>query len=180
MSNLIVLILLFVLGLALLVKYKYSYWRLRGFPEIAPQIPFGCMLPFVKKEKSALLTLADMYHKSTEAFFGIYVFFMPQLMIKDLELVRKILIYDADVFLDRDSYIDEQNDPISVNMFSQKGQKWKEMRYSFSPLFSTNKLRETHIMFQKELAKLDEYVENCVRNGETVKIKGILEGKKFS
>lgn len=125
----------------------------------------------MQKEKSALRTLADMYYESKAPFFGIYVFFMPQLMIRDLELVRRIMIHDFEYFVDRDAFMNETGDPLSINIFSQRSQKWKQMRHAFSPVFSSNKIKGMFPVLQDQIEKLIKQVNEFAKNESAIDLK---------
>lgn len=163
--------LLFVGILVIYLKYTFSYWRRCGFPEIAPQIPFGCMWPFVTRAKSAGKAIGDMYNKTSAPFVGIYVFATPQLIIRDAELLKRIMITDFEYFHDRNVYINEESDPLSVNVFAQKGLKWKQLRKKMTPLFSTGKLRNMFPIFVTEVEKLDGHLERCAKRNEVIGLR---------
>lgn len=171
MNWLVLLVLIFIIT-SIYIKFVYSYWTRHGFPETKPRIPFGCMFPFVKGQKNALASMAAEYYKSTEAFVGIYVFFVPQLIIRDLDLVRRVLITDFEYFHDRDAFINEKLDPLSVNVFTQKGTKWKHLRQLLTPLFTSGKLKNMFVTVNVELEKLDKHLDENV--GKVIELRETL------
>lgn len=77
-----------------------------------------------------------------ERFIGSYEFLTPKIMIKDLDLVKRITVKDFEYFLDHRVFIDEKLDPFfGRNLFSLKGQEWKDMRSTLSPAFTSSKIR---------------------------------------
>lgn len=53
---------------------------------------------------------------------GRFEFMMPMLLIKDIELIKKIAVKDFDYFTDHRTIIDENTDPLfGRNLFSMKG-----------------------------------------------------------
>lgn len=55
-------------------------------------------------------------------FYGIFQFLKPFVIVRDVELVKKIAIKDFEYFLDRNTLIKEEFDPLfGRNLFSLKG-----------------------------------------------------------
>ena len=80
----------------------------------------------------------------------------PTFMIKDVELVRKMLLEDFEYFQDHQSVVDEKMDPLLGNaLISLKGKKWRDMRSTLSPMFTGNKMR---IMLQLVCESADSLV----------------------
>ncbi|XP_046959650.1 uncharacterized protein LOC124529785 [Vanessa cardui] len=91
--------------------------------------------------------LAEHFHRiykafPDERFVGRYEFSKPTLLIHDLELVKKITIKDFEYFLDHRGFTDEKVEPLfGRNLFSLKGQEWKDMRSTLSPAFTSSKIK---------------------------------------
>jgi cytochrome P450 len=63
-------------------------------------------------------------------------------LVRDPELVKNILVKDFQNFMDRQISTDEKTDPLWANtMFMMKGQRWRELRTSLTPLFSIGKMK---------------------------------------
>lgn len=62
-------------------------------------------------------------------FPGVYLGFDPALVINDPDLIKQIMIQDFDHFVDRGIYKSEKQ-PITVNIFSQNGIDWRNIRVS--------------------------------------------------
>lgn len=74
--------------------------------------------------------------------------------IRDLELLKKIGIKDFESFHDHRGFLtEEESDPFSNNLFSMKGEKWREMRASLSPAFTSAKMKNMFV-----------YIEQCARD----------------
>ncbi|XP_063696801.1 cytochrome P450 6d3-like [Culicoides brevitarsis] len=157
------------------LKYLFSYWARNGFPYLEPEIPFGNMKKFAKKQASFGLNTWEMYQKVKKPFVGVYIFFSPTLLIRDVNLVHKILVTDVEYFYDRGIYMNEEREPMSVSLFSQRGSKWKCLRQKMSPLFSTGKLKNMFQTILNEVDHLDKYVEIKAENKEVIEFKDILQ-----
>jgi len=82
----------------------------------------------------------------------------PTLVVRDLELIKSILVKDFDNFVDRRSF--GGSDPLfGKSLFSLEGHNWKNMRSALSPTFSSGKLRRMFEQFDISGQKLFDYVE---------------------
>ncbi|KAF5291534.1 hypothetical protein FQR65_LT01847 [Abscondita terminalis] len=120
-----------------------SYWKVRKVPHKKPWPLIGNVLPLLLKEKSNTELLEDLYNSfPNQKYFGFYSFRNPQLIIKDLDLIKQITIKDFDHFMDRTVQISEDVEPLfAKNLGSLSGQKWKDMRSTLSPTFTSSKMK---------------------------------------
>ncbi len=160
--------------LYLVLKYFYSYWERKKFPYIKPVIPFGNLRPIVQKKRSFGTAIYDLYTSTKEPFIGIYLFFRPALLVRDAELVKRILIKDFASFHDRGVYVDEENDPMSGSLFSLEGEKWKKLRQQLSPTFTSGKLKNMMPTIMKVVDELQDYVKPLAEKGETIEMKDLM------
>ncbi|XP_050298451.1 uncharacterized protein LOC126737565 [Anthonomus grandis grandis] len=81
-------------------------------------------------------------------YSGFYQFNTPALLIRDPELIKQITIKDFDSFTDHRSFADPEADPLwGGNIFSLKGQRWREMRATLSGSFTSSKMKNMfHLM----------------------------------
>ena len=76
---------------------------------------------------------------------GWYTFGKPTVTVTDLELVKAVLIKDFDHFVDRRRI--PVNEATKANRISSQiltaleGEKWKRMRSTLSPVFTSGKLK---------------------------------------
>jgi hypothetical protein len=93
---------------------------------------------------------------SDKPYVGIFSFDKPILLIRDLELVKNILVKDFQNFMDRVISLDEKLDPIfSRALFVIKGQNWHHLRTNLTPVFSSGKMKMMFFLVDtsgKELA----------------------------
>lgn len=74
-------------------------------------------------------------------------------MIRDLDLIKQIGVKDFDSFTDHMGFIPPEADPLmGGNLFSMRGQKWRDMRATLSPAFTSSKMRGM-FTFMSECAK---------------------------
>ena len=129
-------------------KRKMSYFRNAGVPEDPGYFPFG------SKPNKDVMTQKIPYIRMTEEiydkypdkpFVGLYGMFgtSPNIVINDLELAKRVLIKDFDHFVDRRSLdMAPEANKYLMNMLTQlSGDKWKAMRSTISPVFTSGKLK---------------------------------------
>ncbi|XP_059608141.1 probable cytochrome P450 6g2 [Phlebotomus argentipes] len=89
--------------------------------------------------------LLDLYNHpkgKKAALIGFYFFHKPCLIIRDPELIKRIVVKDFPQFMNRRMASDPKSDPIGSNsLLAAKGEIWKSVRSSLSPVFTTRKLK---------------------------------------
>lgn len=78
---------------------------------------------------------------SSEKFCGFMQLGTPVLLIKDMELTKKVLIKDFDHFVDRRQFFTKDDGSLHQMLPSLEGDEWKGVRASVSPTFTTGKIR---------------------------------------
>jgi cytochrome P450 len=77
-------------------------------------------------------------------------------LIRDVGLVKNILVKDSQSFMDRVISVDEELDPLlSSSLFVIKGQRWRHLRTNLSPVFTSGKMKKMFYLVDtcgKELA----------------------------
>lgn len=105
--------------------------------------PFGHIYrQILRKEHFSDFTVS-LYNKFPEdRFVGLYELMKPLIMLKDVELIKQIGVKDFEHFLDHRIGVDAEIEPIfGSNLSALKGQKWKDMRSTLSPAFTSSKIR---------------------------------------
>jgi len=87
--------------------------------------------------------LQQIYEQhSDKPYVGIFSFDKPVLLIRDLELVKNILVKDFQNFIDRVISFDEKLDPLgSKILFVMKGHLWRHWRTHLTPAFTSGKMK---------------------------------------
>ncbi|EFN77011.1 Cytochrome P450 9e2 [Harpegnathos saltator] len=63
-------------------------------------------------------------------------------MLRDPELIKSIALKYFDMFMDHRSFVKDDQDPLmSNNLFSLRGDKWREIRAVLSPAFTSSKMK---------------------------------------
>lgn len=98
------------------------------------------------------------YNRAT--YVGFYRFGTPAILIRDLNLVKSILVENFNNFRDNDFKLDEKLDPLmSVNSFFATGDKWKLYRNHLSPLLTAAKVKNIFPLVKRTCDQLVDYIE---------------------
>lgn len=176
------LIPLFLLGLIALltgvyfyIKHNYTYWRKRGVPYLEPSFPFGNIRAFnrILHSSQRIGRLYDQL-KGKGPFAGIYLFHQPVVLATDLDFVKTVLIKDFNSFRDRGMYFNERDDPLTGNLFSVDGPKWRQLRLKLTPTFTSSKMKFMFPIIVEVGEQLQIALRKQFEQSPEVEIKDIL------
>lgn len=139
------------------MKWKLTYWERKGLPYIEPEFFFGN----VREQTTKQLSFGDQYAKFYNHFKskglkhgGVYMFYSPQYLPVDPELIKNILQKDFYHFINHGLlYVNEKVDPLTGNLFNLENEKWRNMRNRMTPAFTSGKkivtvLVDTLVVYQ--------------------------------
>jgi cytochrome P450 family 6 len=150
---------------------NFNLWKELGIPSVKP-------LPFVGNLKEVVLLkatlgkcLQKMYDDhSDKSYVGIFVFDQPSLMIRDLNLVKNILVKDAQNFIDRTVYADKKLDPLFGRMLPViKGKRWRQLRLNLTPVFTSSKMKMMFYLMEVCCNELVKYLDMATNDGKSSK-----------
>ncbi|XP_029663901.1 cytochrome P450 9e2-like [Formica exsecta] len=160
------LIIIGVLKFIALVHHAYFYWRGKGVPYL-PDSLWSLIMGW--KLLLRRLSFVDhslfLYNYIPDAkYLGMMEFGTPAVLLRDPELIKDVLVKDFEIFHDHRSFVDESLDPLfSKNIFSLRGDRWREMRNTLSPSFTASKMK---IMFDLISKCSHEFVNYLVDHPE--------------
>jgi cytochrome P450 len=104
---------------------------------------------------------------SDKPYVGIFSFDKPSLLIRDLELVKKILVKDFQTFVDRTFTADERLDPLfGNNLTVLKGQLWRHLRTKLTPVFTSRKMKMMFCLVDTCGKELAECLKKATADGK--------------
>ncbi|XP_043643775.1 cytochrome P450 6g1 [Drosophila teissieri] len=150
--------LLFLVVAALVALYmwfqrNHSYWQRKGIPYVPPTPIIGNTKVVFKMENSFGMHLSEIYNDprlTDEAVVGIYSMNKPGLVIRDIELIKSILIKDFSRFHNRYARCDPHRDPLGYNnLFFVRDAHWKDIRTKLTPVFTSGKVKQMYTLMQE-------------------------------
>ncbi|XP_021925282.1 cytochrome P450 6j1-like [Zootermopsis nevadensis] len=152
---------------------NFNFWKNLGISYVKP-LPFvGNLKEVVFLKENIGKALQRIYSEhSDKPYVGIFAFDEPSLLIRDLDMVKNILVKDAQNFLDRSITVDEDVEPLlGKTMFVTKGQRWRRIRVKLTPVFTTAKIKM--MLYLVELCGKDlvKYLDKVTADGTPVDVK---------
>uniref|UniRef100_A0A1Y1LIW7 Cytochrome P450 n=2 Tax=Photinus pyralis TaxID=7054 RepID=A0A1Y1LIW7_PHOPY len=157
-------------------KFKYQYWTRRGIPSLETYIPFGTMRNPITDKISLQELLQEQYNickNSGWRYVGSYIFTVPQLLVVDPQIIKCMLTKDFNHFMERGMY-NEEDDPLSMHLFSLGTSRWKRLRPKLTPTFTSGKMK---MMFDIVVTcgyQLEKSMQTICAKG-AIDIKEVLE-----
>lgn len=108
------------------------------------KFPFICTMPFrMKSVLIVILQSEDIFN--VHSFFrvlGIFDLRTPVVMIRDPQLIKRLLVTDFDHFQNHNFIVNRSMDVLFGNsLFQLRDKQWKDMRTALSPVFTASKLK---------------------------------------
>uniref|UniRef100_A0A8C1RIS1 unspecific monooxygenase n=1 Tax=Cyprinus carpio TaxID=7962 RepID=A0A8C1RIS1_CYPCA len=159
---LLVLTLLYIYGV-----WPHGFFKKLGIPGPRPWPFFGTFLSYTKGFFNFDMECAKKYGK----VWGIYDGRLPILMVTDLEMIKVIMVKECySTFTNRRvSLAGPFSDGISV----VKDERWKRIRSSLSPYFTSGRLKE---IFPIAVTHADRFIKNMQKKDHAppVKVKEVV------
>ena len=145
-------------------KKATSYWTEHGVYQIQPSFPLGNFGFFFDKS----LSINDWMRGHSEEtrglkYFGVYFAHFPILVIRDVDLVKQIMVKDFHgMFENRDNtavmFFGKSKVKADIinrkQLLNAQGEEWKSLRSTFSPLFTAGKMKMMIPLIQETCEKL--------------------------
>lgn len=168
----LVVVALFLIIIVWWHKRSNEYFKRRAIPFIPAPLFGGHLKDMLLQRKAITDVLVDLYNdKDTKDAPAVGVRFLHKhgLMLKDLSLIKRILVKDFHNFTDRRTSSDPGSDILGgSNMFLAKNPMWKQIRTKMSPVFSGAKMRQFLDTINGLGEELHQHLERNVSGDSTV------------
>ncbi|KAF5308790.1 hypothetical protein FQR65_LT06023 [Abscondita terminalis] len=155
----------------LYVLYKYlkknlNYWHEKNIPYIKPMLFFGNLFKTITLQQCVGELLSSTHQKFNSPYIGFYVLHKPALIIKDPEIIKKVLLKDFNSFCNRYVLSDKKSDPMTASMtFFANNPEWKYIRTKLTPVFTSGKLKQMFYLIAEMGTDMTTYLKmNTVNN----------------
>ncbi|XP_075979897.1 cytochrome P450 6B2-like [Anticarsia gemmatalis] len=155
----IILPILFFYSLYKYFTRTFNYWKNKKIRGPKPVAFFGNLKESTLRRQHITTVLQNIYEQfPDEKVVGIYRMTTPCLLLRDLDVIRNVMIKDFDTFIDRG--IEFSKEGLGVNLFHSDGDTWKALRNRFSPIFTTSKLKNMVPLITERGDKFIDYIHN--------------------
>ena len=133
------------IGVLIVLYRQMNFWAKRRIPHLAP-LPLlrGKFLPSLFGTISTHNYISLIYNSFPDTkYFGLMApDTTPVAVLRDPELIKETCVKNFDCFLDHKSFLTEEMDPVfGKNIFSLRGERWKEMRNTLTPSFTATRMK---------------------------------------
>lgn len=163
--------------LYIIIQYLkvYSYWRKRGVPHPTPVPFFGNTFSINCGNEPMFNFFYNRYFEfPTHEISGYYDFGKPVLLVRDPELINRILTKDFIYFQDRGFPYDEKKEPLTANLFNMGGPRWKNVRMKTTSCFTAQKRKLMFSMITDLMKTFKNTVDAAVADVDEIEMKDII------
>lgn len=134
-------------------RRTYVYWQRRRVKFVQPTHILGNLKDVLKMQSSFAVELRDYYfceRFAKEPVVGIYLFHQPALLLRDLQVIRQVLVEDFVNFSHRFSKCDVHSDKMgALNLFFARNPEWRDIRTKLSPVFTKAKMKQMFSLMEE-------------------------------
>lgn len=159
-----------VLGIITYLKWCFNYWERNNIPYNISDSLFFNKIGCAEQLKAQYKKFKAQHHKH----LGMFVLMNPVYIPLDLEIIKNMLTKDFHHFMNRGMYCNEKSDPLSCQLFSLEGAKWKNLRNKITPTFTSGKMRTMLPSLIKIGDQLKEAIEKEILQNEPINTKALL------
>lgn len=171
------------------VKQGHQYWQKLGVKVPKNSFPIGSS-PFLNWEillgqKNLVQVAEDQYNDCyDQRYYGVYLFANYALVLKDPELIKTITIKDFNYFVDRNSkgtqrlFEGKYDIAWKKQMTNVSGEEWKDIRSTFSPIFTSGKMKGMVKFINEVNNRLADEFGVYAKSGDEAELKTLFG--KFS
>jgi len=139
------------------VTRNFKFWHKLGIPYATPTPFFGNLKDCASQKVHIGKHLQHIYEQhSDKPYVVIFSFDKPSLLIREVELVKNILVKDSQFFRDHIVSLNEEHDPLaSRSLLTFKGERWRHFRTNLTSVFTSVKMKKVFYLVDtcgKELA----------------------------
>ncbi|XP_030037523.2 cytochrome P450 6B2-like [Manduca sexta] len=172
---LIITFVLFLYALYVFSTKNHNYWKKRNIKHDPPIPLFGNHFVNQFGYKSITQVATELYNRyPEEKVVGYYQGTTPLLLVRDLEIVRRILTADFSHFYLRGLGRNPDVEPIFTNLFHTEGDSWKLLRQRLTPTFTTAKLKAMFPLVVECAKKLQGVAEGVAKRNESCDVRELV------
>ncbi|CAL1686503.1 unnamed protein product [Lasius platythorax] len=164
------------LGLYYYFFKKLDFFKKHGIPYKTPLPIFGNLGTLLFHRESIAYLIKNIYNLHPEAkYVGMFFMINPVVMIRDPDLIKSIMIKNFDLFSDRRTIIEEYQDPLlGKNLFTLKGERWRQVRHLLSPAFTSNKMKNMFKLMSDYAAEFSNYLMQMSAEKKIIDINDVF------
>ncbi|XP_063830192.1 cytochrome P450 6B6-like [Ostrinia nubilalis] len=168
--------------IALIALYLYNvrnfnYWKERGIKHDKPILFFGTNAKNYLQQQSVSESIVEAYWKyPEEKAVGLFRSTDPCLVVKDPEIIKRILTTDFNMFYPRglNQQKGHEIEPMLRNLFFADGDTWRLLRQRMTPAFTSGKLRAMFPLIVERAESLQARALAAAAAGRTLDARDLM------
>nr|QZP43561.1 cytochrome P450 monooxygenase CYP321C20 [Ephestia elutella] len=150
---------LFLLFVYVIGNSNEAYWKKRGVKFYDRNKVAGMFWDYLTTNKAMVEIIGEIYKKHREdPAVGIGAFLTPSLVVNDATNIQHIFQTDFKSFNHRGLEVTE-GDHLADNILFMNGNKWKLVRQSMTPIFTSAKLKQMFYIMDKSGKDFVDYLK---------------------
>lgn len=160
----------------LFIKHRHRYWAQRKIPYLKPKnMILGHTVDLVFGRASILDYYTKIYvDLAPYKYGGFFDFLRPTLMIRDPELIKRVLTKDFHHFVNRNEDFVDESEPLSLNVSNLLDDQWKVLRAKLTPTFSSAKIKIMFNLMNECTKELINVLDQASEDGKYLEVKEIM------
>ncbi|XP_070152267.1 cytochrome P450 9e2-like [Polyergus mexicanus] len=161
------------LGLYYYIFKNVNFFKKHGIPYKTPFPILGNMAKTMFRRENVLDLVKNMYNLHLEAkYVGMFDMTTPIVVIRDPDLIKSIALKNFDMFPDHRTFIEEHQDPLfGKNLFSLKGERWRQVRPLLSPAFTSSKMKSMFKLMSSCAIEFSNYLAQMPTEKKMMEMK---------
>uniref|UniRef100_A0A2A4J0C5 unspecific monooxygenase n=1 Tax=Heliothis virescens TaxID=7102 RepID=A0A2A4J0C5_HELVI len=108
-----------------------------------------------------------------EKVVGIYRMTTPCLLVRDLDIVKHVMIKDFEAFRDRG--VEFSKEGLGQNLFHADGETWRALRNRFTPIFTSGKLKNMFYLMHEGADNFIDHVSAECEKKQEFEVHSLLQ-----
>lgn len=158
-------------------EWSNTYFRRLNVPYIPAPMLGGHLKEMILYRKAMTDVIMDIYNDpktKDEPVVGVRFLHKHGIVIKDLELLKRVLVKDFHNFQDRRVNSDIHTDKIGgANIFMLKNPAWRAVRAKITPVFTGTKMKQLFTLVNGVGKDLGQYLNKTIPVEQEIDVKDI-------
>ncbi|XP_063541884.1 cytochrome P450 6B5-like [Cydia strobilella] len=151
-----------------------DYWIRKKVRGPKPTFFFGNIMDSVLRKKPVGVVFKEIYDAyPDEKVVGFFRMRSPDLLVRDLDVVKCVLIKDFHIFTDRGKEFSKSG--FGANLFHADSATWRVLRKRFSPMFTSGKLRNMMYLLTERGDRFVKYIDRITQKNTEQEIHGLTQ-----
>lgn len=154
-----------------------SYFKRHNVPYIPASMLGGHLKEMILQRKAMCDVIMDIYNDpltKSAPIVGVRFLHKHVLVVKDLELIKRVLVKDFNSFQDRRTYSDIKTDFIGgANVFMAKNPLWRQVRAKITPVFTGIRMKQLFKLVNGVGDDLTRYLDRTIPDQKEMDVKDI-------